>query len=167
MKPRQKRFMFIAVAIVGVSLAVGLVLYALKGNVNLYFTPTQVFNHEVPQGRSFRIGGLVEEGSVKREADGLTVNFVITDTHKSIPVVYKGILPDLFKEGKGVVAQGKVETNGMMRADEVLAKHDENYMPPEAADAMKKAQAANAASMAAVPASAPVIVPVAPYPAVK
>ena len=161
MKPRQKRFVFIAVAIAGVSLAVGLVLNALSGNVNLYFTPTQVFNHEVPQGRSFRIGGLVEEGSVKREKDGLTVNFVITDTHKSIPVVYKGILPDLFKEGKGVVAQGKVEINGIMHADEVLAKHDENYMPPEAADAMKKADAANAAGMAAVPASAPVAVPVA------
>src|ERR1039458_8644459 len=100
MKPRQKRFVFIAVAVVGVATSVGLVLYALRGNVNLYFTPTQVFNNEVPSGRSFRIGGLVEEGSVKREKDGLTVNFVITDTHKSIPVVYKGILPDLFKEGR-------------------------------------------------------------------
>ena len=145
MKPRQKRFVFIAIVIAGVSLAVGLVLYALRGNVNLYFTPTQVFNHEVPHGRSFRIGGLVEEGSIKRAADGLTVNFVITDTYKSIPVVYKGILPDLFKEGKGVVAQGKVETDGVMHADEVLAKHDENYMPPEATDAMEKAGAAKAA----------------------
>jgi cytochrome c-type biogenesis protein CcmE len=160
MKPRQKRFVFIAVALVGVALAVGLVLYALRGNVNLYFTPTQVFNNEVPKGRSFRIGGLVEEGSVKREKDGLTVNFVITDTHKSIPVVYKGILPDLFKEGKGVVAQGKVE-NGVMRAEEVLAKHDENYMPPEAADALKKAKAANTADAAAIPSNAPVVVPVA------
>jgi cytochrome c-type biogenesis protein CcmE len=162
MKPRQKRFVFIAVAVAGVATAVGLVLYALGGNVNLYFTPTQVFNNEVPSGRSFRIGGLVEEGSVKREKDGLTVNFVITDTHKSIPVVYKGILPDLFKEGKGVVAQGKVEANGVMVAEEVLAKHDENYMPPEAADALKKAQAANAAdSAAAKSANAPVAVPVA------
>ena len=160
MKPRQKRFVFIAVALVGVALAVGLVLYALRGNVNLYFTPTQVFNNEVPKGRSFRIGGLVEEGSVKREKDGLTVNFVITDTHKSIPVVYKGILPDLFKEGKGVVAQGTVE-NGVMRAEEVLAKHDENYMPPEAADALKKAKAANAADAAALPSNAPAAVPVA------
>lgn len=156
MKPRQKRFVFIAVAVAGVGLAVGLVLYALRGNVNLYFTPTQVFNNEVPSGRSFRIGGLVEEGSVKRDKDGLTVNFVITDTHKSIPVVYKGILPDLFKEGKGVVAQGKVEADGVMRAEEVLAKHDENYMPPEAADALKKAQAANASDTAAKPASPPV-----------
>jgi cytochrome c-type biogenesis protein CcmE len=161
MKPRQKRFMFIAVAVAAVGVAVGLVLYALRGNVNLYFTPTQVYNNEVPSGRSFRIGGLVEEGSVKREKDGLTVNFVITDTHKSIPVVYKGILPDLFKEGKGVVAQGKVNANGMMVAEEVLAKHDENYMPPEAADALKKAQAANAADTAAMPANAPVAVPVA------
>ncbi|HSM99156.1 MAG TPA: cytochrome c maturation protein CcmE [Gallionella sp.] len=161
MKPRQKRFLFIAVAVVGVAAAVGLVLNALGGNVNLYFTPTQVFNNEVPSGRSFRIGGLVEEGSVKREKDGLTVNFVITDTHKSIPVVYKGILPDLFKEGKGVVAQGSVEADGVMRAEEVLAKHDENYMPPEAADALKKAKAANAADAAAAPAKAPVTVPVA------
>jgi len=162
MKPRQKRFVFIAVAVAGIAVAVGLVLYALRGNVNLYFTPTQVFNNEVPSGRSFRIGGLVEEGSVKREKDGLTVNFVITDTHKSIPVVYKGILPDLFKEGKGVVAQGKVAGNGVMLADEVLAKHDENYMPPEAADALKKAQAANAADAAAIKTNAPVV-PVAKY----
>lgn len=149
MKIRHKRFAFIAVGIVAVGLAVALVLNALDKNVSLYFTPTQVFNNEAPQGRSFRIGGLVEEGSVKREADGLTVNFAITDTHKRIPVVYKGILPDLFKEGKGVVAQGKVGADGVMHADEVLAKHDENYMPPEAADALKKAEAANAAASAA------------------
>ncbi len=153
MKPRQKRFLFIAAGLVGVAAAVGLVLNALGGNVNLYFTPTQVYNNEVPSGRSFRIGGLVEEGSVKREKDGLTVNFVITDTHKSIPVVYKGILPDLFKEGKGVVAQGRVEANGVMVAEEVLAKHDENYMPPEAADALKKAKMANAADAVATPAN--------------
>lgn len=150
MKPRQKRFVFIAVALAALSLAVGLVLYALKDNVNLYFTPTQVFNKEAPQGSSFRIGGLVQEGSVKRANDGLTVTFEISDTHKSIPVVYKGILPDLFKEGKGVVAQGRMEADGMMHAEEVLAKHDENYMPPEAADAMKKAQAIQAVSNPAV-----------------
>jgi len=155
MKPRQKRLMFIIAAVAGLAVAVGLVLNALENNVSLYFTPTQVFNNEAPHGRSFRIGGLVEEGSVKREADGLTVNFVITDRHKSIPVVYKGILPDLFTEGKGVVAQGRVEADGVMRADEVLAKHDENYMAPEAADALKKAEAANAA--AAAPASAPAV----------
>ena len=153
MKPRQKRFVYIVVAVAAVGIAVGLVLNALKNNVSLYFTPTQIYNNEAPQGRSFRIGGLVEQGSVKREADGLTVNFVITDTHKSLPVIYKGILPDLFKEGKGVVAQGKMEADGKMHAEEVLAKHDENYMPPEAADALKKAEAANAASASAVAAS--------------
>lgn len=157
MKPRQKRLMFIIAAVAGLAVAVGLVLNALENNVSLYFTPTQVFNNEAPHGRSFRIGGLVEEGSVKRETDGLTVNFVITDRHKSIPVVYKGILPDLFTEGKGVVAQGRVEADGVMRADEVLAKHDENYMAPEAADALKKAEAANAA--AAAPVSAPAVSP--------
>jgi len=157
MKPRQKRLIFIIAAVAGLAAAVGLVLNALESNVSLYFTPTQVFNNEAPHGRSFRIGGLVEEGSVKREADGLTVHFVITDKHKSIPVVYKGILPDLFTEGKGVVAQGRVEADGVMRADEVLAKHDENYMAPEAADALKKAEIANAAASA--PASAPAVSP--------
>ena len=155
MKPRQKRFVYIVVALVAVGLAVALVLNALKDNVSLYFTPTQVYNKEAPEGRSFRIGGLVEEGSVKRENDGLTVNFVITDLHKSLPVVYKGILPALFKEGKGVVAQGKMEADGLMHAEEVLAKHDENYMAPEAADALKKAEVANAAA-ASAPASSPV-----------
>ena len=155
MKPRQKRFMFIAAGLAGVGLAVGLVLYSLKGNVNLYFTPSDVFDGKAPVGKSFRIGGLVEEGSIKREKDGLSVSFAITDTHKVIPVIYTGILPDLFKEGKGVVAQGRMEESGIMRAEEVLAKHDENYMPPEAMDAMNKAQAAKAAA-----ASAPIAVPV-------
>ena len=155
MKPRQKRFFFIVIGIAAVGVAVWLVLNALKNNVSLYFTPTQVYNKEAPQGRSFRIGGLVEQGSVKREGDGLTVHFAITDTHKSLPVVYKGILPDLFREGKGVVAQGKMEADGVMHAEEVLAKHDENYMPPEAADALKKAEAAKAAATAAGSANAP------------
>ena len=154
MKPRQKRFVFIVVIVAALAAAVGLVLNALDKNVSLYFTPTQVYNKEAPQGRSFRIGGLVEEDSVKREKDGLTVSFVVTDRHKSMPVVYKGILPDLFKEGKGVVAQGKIGPDGVMHADEVLAKHDENYMPPEAADALKKAETANASAAAAAPASA-------------
>lgn len=155
MKPRQKRLVFILAGVVGVGLAVGLVLNALDQNVSLYFTPTQVFNNEAPHGRSFRIGGLVEEGSVKREPDGLTVNFAITDTHKRIPVVYRGILPDLFQEGKGVVAQGKVEADGVMHADEVLAKHDENYMAPEAADALEKAKAANSAAAQAEASAVP------------
>jgi cytochrome c-type biogenesis protein CcmE len=145
--------MFIALGLAAISVAVGLVLYSLRGNVNLYFTPTQVFNKEAPVGKSFRIGGLVQEGSIERQKDGLSVNFVITDTVKSIPVTYKGILPDLFKEGKGVVAQGRMEEGGLMRAEEVLAKHDENYMPPEAADAMKKAKEAKAAA-ASMPAPA-------------
>lgn len=146
MTPRQKRLAFIVAGVAGVGLAVALVLNALNSNVSLYFTPTQVFNKEAPQGQSFRIGGLVEAGSVVRAKDGLTVTFRITDTHKNLSVVYKGILPDLFKEGKGVVAQGKMQADGMMHADEVLAKHDENYMPPEAKDAIQRAEAAKAAA---------------------
>ena len=146
MTPRQKRLGFIVAGVMLVAAAVGLVLYALKNNVSLYFTPTQVYNKEAPQGRNFRIGGLVEAGSVKRETDGLTVHFNITDNARIMPVVYKGILPDLFKEGKGVVAQGKLEADNVFHAEEVLAKHDENYMPPEAADALKKAEAAKAAA---------------------
>lgn len=151
MKPRQKRFVFAGVVAIALLMAVVLVKTALDNNASLYFTPTQVYNKEAPQGRSFRIGGLVEEGSVKREKDGLTVNFVITDKHKSIPAIFRGILPDLFKEGKGVVAQGKIEADGILHADEVLAKHDENYMPPEAADALKKGETSN--SMSASPAN--------------
>jgi cytochrome c-type biogenesis protein CcmE len=149
MKPRQKRFVFIGVALAALGLAVGLVLYALKDNVSLYFTPTQVFNKEAPQGRNFRIGGLVEPGSMKRENDGLTVHFSVTDTSRSMPVVYKGILPDLFKEGKGVVAQGKLEADNVFHAEEVLAKHDENYMPPEAKNALDQAAKAQAAAASA------------------
>ncbi len=156
MKPRSKRFLFIIGGIAIIAAAAGLVLYALRNNVSLYFTPTQVFNKEAPQGRSFRIGGLVEVGSMKREGDGLTVHFVITDTSKSMPVTYKGILPDLFKEGKGVVAQGKLQADNVFYAEEVLAKHDENYMPPEAKHALEAAaqaqSAVNAASAVAIPA---------------
>jgi cytochrome c-type biogenesis protein CcmE len=146
MTPRKKRFWFIVAGLVLVGAAVGLVLYGLKNNVSLYFTPTQVYNKEAPVDRNFRIGGLVQKGSLKREKDGLTVHFDITDTDKTMAVVYTGILPDLFKEGKGVVAQGKLDQHNVFHADEVLAKHDENYMPPEAADALKKAKAAEAAA---------------------
>lgn len=154
MKPRQQRFLFIIGGIAIIAAAAGLVLYALKDNVSLYFTPTQVYNKEAPQGRSFRIGGLVEVGSVKREGDGLTVHFSITDTAKNMQVIYKGILPDLFKEGKGVVAQGKLEADNVFHAEEVLAKHDENYMPPEAKQAIEAAAKAQSAMTAASAVSA-------------
>jgi len=115
------------------------VLNAFNSNLVFFFSPTQIANGDAPTSRAFRIGGLVEEGSIKRQADGLTVNFVVTDTAKSIPVTYTGILPDLFKEGKGVVAEGKLGSNGVFTATQVLAKHDENYMPPEAASALEQA----------------------------
>jgi cytochrome c-type biogenesis protein CcmE len=142
MKPRHKRLALVGGGLAVVVLASVLVLSAFKKNLVFFFTPTQVANHEVPQGRSFRIGGLVEAGSVKRQADGVTVQFVVTDTAKSIPVQYRGVLPDLFKEGKGVVTQGKLGPGGVFVAEEVLAKHDENYMPPEAADAVQRAHKA-------------------------
>lgn len=135
--------MFIAAALACLGIAAALILNAFRSNLVFFFSPTQVYNKESPIGRNFRIGGLVETGSMKRQPDGVTVAFMVTDTAKSIPVQYKGILPDLFKEGKGVVAQGKLAPDGVFQASEVLAKHDENYMPPEAADALKKAQAVN------------------------
>ncbi len=145
MKPRHKRFVLIGVGIAGLALSAGLVLSAFQKNLVFFFTPSQVAANEAPVGKSFRVGGLVEKGSVKREADGVTVHFVVTDTAKSIPVVYRGILPDLFREGKGVVTQGKLGPDGTFRAEEVLAKHDENYMPPAAQDALDKATAKPAA----------------------
>jgi len=151
MKARSKRFILIIGGVALIAAAAGLVLFALKDNVSLYFTPTQVFNKEAPQGHSFRIGGLVEEGSLKRETDGLTVHFRITDTSKTMQVKYKGILPDLFKEGKGVVAQGKLNSENVFVAEEVLAKHDENYMPPEAKDALDAAAKAKAEAISAAP----------------
>src|SRR5882762_8088027 len=140
MKPRHKRIAAIALGVVALGVATALVLAAFRENLVFFFTPSQVMANEAPQGRTFRIGGMVEKGSVKRQADGVTVQFSVTDTAKSLPVQYRGSLPDLFKEGKGVVAQGQLGTDGVFRASEVLAKHDENYMPPEAAEALKKAQ---------------------------
>jgi len=137
MKPRHKKLTIIIVSVAALGLSAVLVLDAFQSNLVFFFSPTQVAANEAPKGKSFRIGGLVEEGSVKREDNGVTVNFVITDTAKVIPVVYTGILPDLFKEGKGVVAQGKLSSDGVFRADEVLAKHDENYMPPEVKEALE------------------------------
>ena len=142
MKPRHKRIALIVAAMAILGIAVTLVLSAFNSNLVFFFTPTQVAAREAPQGRNFRIGGLVEKGSVKRQPDGLTVRFIVTDTAKSVPVTFTGILPDLFKEGKGVVAQGKLGADGVFFATEVLAKHDENYMPPEAADAVERANKA-------------------------
>lgn len=144
MKPRHKKFLWVVGGLALLGVGVALVLNALKTNLNYFYTPTQVANHEAPINRSFRIGGLVVSGSLKRQTDGLTVDFVVTDTARNIPVIYKGILPDLFQEGKGVVAQGKLGANGYFIADQVLAKHDENYMPPEAAKALLDAQKAKA-----------------------
>lgn len=127
-------------------IAAALVLTAFQSNLVFFFSPTQVADKEAPIDRTFRIGGLVEDGTIKRQSDGLTVHFTVTDTAKSIPVVYKGILPDLFKEGKGCVAQGRLGADGVFYADEVLAKHDENYMPPEAGDAIDKAKHTREAS---------------------
>ena len=127
------------------AIAAGLVLNAFQGSIVFFLTPSQVAANEAPADRAFRIGGMVEKGSLKRRADGLTVDFIVTDTAKRIPVVYRGLLPDLFKEGKGVVTQGKLGPDGVFQASEVLAKHDENYMPPEAAHALSRAQAENAA----------------------
>ena len=139
MKPRTRRAVWIVAGLAGLGVATALVLNAFQSNLVFFFTPTQVASHEAPRDRAFRVGGLVESGSVVREKDALTVRFVVTDSAKSIPVVYSGILPDLFKEGKGVVAQGRLQSDGTFRATEVLAKHDENYMPPEAAHALDKA----------------------------
>lgn len=140
MKSRHKKFLWVGLGLALLGVATALVLNALKSNLNYFYTPTQVVNHEAPSNRNFRIGGLVQDGSLKRQSDGLTVNFLVTDTARTIPVSYKGILPDLFKEGKGVVAQGKLAADGHFVADQVLAKHDENYMPPEAAKALRDAQ---------------------------
>ncbi|CAM3629457.1 cytochrome c-type biogenesis protein CcmE [Polynucleobacter brandtiae] len=138
LKPRHKRFAIIIGGLIAVVLAAVLILNALNSNIALFVTPSEVAAGKAPQGQAFRIGGMVKEQSVKR--DGLTVHFVITDMVKDIPVAYTGILPDLFKEGKGAVAQGRLDANGQFVASEVLAKHDENYMPPEAKHALEQAQ---------------------------
>jgi len=142
MTPRRKRLAMVVGGVAVLGIGAALILNAFNSNLVFFYSPTQIAANEAPTGRSFRIGGMVEEGSLKREADGVSVRFVVTDTAKTVPVVYQGILPDLFKEGKGVVAQGKLEADGVFHASEVLAKHDENYMPPEAADAVEKARKA-------------------------
>ena len=148
MKRRHRRIAFIVAGLVGLGVAAYLASSAFRNNLVFFFSPTQVAAKEAPVDRTFRIGGLVQEGSLKR--DGLNVQFTVTDTAYNVPVVYKGILPDLFKEGRGCVAQGKLGSDGVFRADQVLAKHDENYMPPEAGQALDKAKHAREAAKSVV-----------------
>jgi len=138
MTPRQKRMSFVAVLVAGVAIAITLALKAFNENLLYFFSPTQVLAGEAPKDHSFRLGGLVVDGSVKRDPNSLKINFDLTDTENVIQVTYEGILPDLFREGQGIVATGKLKNKSFF-ADEVLAKHDENYMPPEVADTLKKA----------------------------
>ncbi|HVB48863.1 MAG TPA: cytochrome c maturation protein CcmE [Burkholderiales bacterium] len=145
MKPRHRRLILVVAGLTALSITTALVLNAFRSNLVFFFTPTQVADRQAPINKTFRIGGLVEKGTLKHLPDGVTVQFVVTDTAKSIPVRYKGILPDLFSEGKGVVAQGRLEPDGIFQAQQVLAKHDANYMPPEAAEALKMAHAARLA----------------------
>ena len=143
MKPRHQRFLLIAIAVTALAVAGMFVLNAFQSNLVFFFTPTQVSQGEAPKGRAFRVGGMVKEGSLVK--DGENVQFVVTDFAHDVPVKYTGLLPDLFKEGKGVVAQGKLSESNLFAASEVLAKHDENYMPPEAKHALDQAAAAKAA----------------------
>jgi cytochrome c-type biogenesis protein CcmE len=140
MKPRARRALAILCGLAVLSVACALVLNAFRSNLVFFFSPSQVAANEAPRGHAFRLGGLVEAGSLHRVPNGLTVQFVVTDMVQKIPVSYTGLLPDLFSEGKGVVAQGRLDGAGVFHADQVLAKHDENYMPPEAAHALAQAQ---------------------------
>ena len=148
MKRRHRRIAFIFIGLAALGLAAYLAASAFRNNLVFFFSPTQVAAKEAPVGRTFRVGGLVQEGTLKR--DGLNVQFIVTDTAASIPVVYNGILPDLFKEGRGCVAQGKIGADGVFHAEQVLAKHDENYMPPEAGQALDKAKHAREAAKTVV-----------------
>jgi cytochrome c-type biogenesis protein CcmE len=140
MKPRSQRLAWIVAGLCLLGIAAALVLSAFQSNLVFFFTPSQIAAHEAPQGRPFRVGGMVESGSLAREPNSLTVHFRVTDTAQTIPVSYTGLLPDLFKEGKGVVAQGTLGPDGVFHASEVLAKHDANYMPPQAKDAIDTAR---------------------------
>ena len=140
MNPKRKqRLILVLFLVIGFSAVVALVLSALNENINLFYNPTQISNGEAPEGARIRAGGMVLEGSIKRDELSLLVNFEVTDYNASIPVAFTGILPDLFREGQGIVAMGRMDSNGIFQADEVLAKHDENYMPPEVTDALEKA----------------------------
>lgn len=153
MKTRHKKLALIGGGLAVLAIIAALVLNALNSNIALYISPTDVAAGKAPQGKPFRIGGLVKDGSLARQPDGVTIRFVVTDTEHDIAVDYKGILPDLFQEGKGVVAQGKMTGDGTFTASEVLAKHDENYMPPEAAKAVGDAHARAAEKKAAIEAA--------------
>jgi len=135
---RKKRLFIILGLLAGVGVAVGLALSALQQNINLFYTPTQIANGEAPLDTRIRAGGMVEAGSLQRSGDSLDVRFVVTDFNKSVPITYRGILPDLFREGQGIVALGKLNAEGVVVADEVLAKHDEKYMPPEVTKALQE-----------------------------
>ena len=159
MKTRHKRIALILGGLFVLGLVVALVLNAFQSNLVFFFSPTQVAAGEAPKGQAFRVGGMVKMGSIQREQDGVTMRFVITDTEQDMAVAYKGILPDLFKEGKGAVAEGKLAADGLFIASTVLAKHDENYMPPEAATAVGDANARAAANKAMVEATSKTIKP--------
>ncbi|WP_374319421.1 cytochrome c maturation protein CcmE [Aquabacterium sp.] len=151
MTPRRKRLVGAVAALSVLGAGAWLVLSAFEKNMVFFLTPTQVAAGDAPQGRLFRLGGMVERGSLQRGADGLRVAFVVTDLHQRIAVRYTGLLPDLFKEGKGVVTQGRLVSGGVFEAEEVLAKHDENYMPPEAAYALQQGASRAAARQGAQP----------------
>ena len=138
---RKRRLMFVVLILLGVGTAAGLAITAFQENMMYFISPSEVAAGEAPAGRNFRLGGLVKAGSVQREADGVTVAFVVTDTAADVPIRFRGILPDLFREGQGIVAIGHLDEQGVFVADEVLAKHDETYMPPEVAEALEKAGA--------------------------
>lgn len=142
MTPTQKqRMIFVIIILTGISIATVLALTAIGENILYFFSPSQITSGDYPKNRTLRVGGLVVENSVKRSDNSdLDVQFDLTDTQKSITVIYSGILPDLFREGQGIVAIGTIESNGLFKAEQVLAKHDENYMPPEVAEALKTAQ---------------------------
>ncbi len=138
MKRKHRRLVFVVVGMAGLAIAAALVLNAFRDSLVFFYSPSEIIAKHVPEGRRLRVGGLVEEGSVRRLDDGLTTAFKVTDLSESVDVVFKGVLPDLFREGQGVVAEGSLGANGVFVADSVLAKHDEKYMPPEVADALKK-----------------------------
>ena len=147
---RKKRLIIVLVLLAGIGIAVGLTTYALRQNINLFYTPTQLVNHEAPDGERIQAGGLVVQGSLKRSPDSLAIRFTLSDLKNQVDVTYTGILPDLFREGQGVIANGRYE-NGVVQADQILAKHDEKYMPPQVKDALDKSARSDAAAAGGKP----------------